>query len=254
MKPTLLPILALVSLLSLTPLPAEEVISVNFSESTADALGPASVAGDVPRAVWNNAVGAGGSLSELKATATEKDTTGKPTQASLTWKSATTFHCAVPGDTPLAQLFKGYLDDGPTSGSSPVGNYGAQVTVENIPWDNYLVYLYVASGENKEDGPGGSVPMLPFEVNGRNYTASKSTKDESSPTKEGNERWTGEGIATPPLLEGRNYLLVQGLGARTLTIRGYAKNRGIRGSLTGLQIVENIQRTPPPNTGYRWGW
>ncbi len=252
MNPTLLS--SLVLLFAPALLTAEEVIGINFCEGTPDSLAPSSAAGDIPRALWNNALGAGGTLADLKATAGDKDLAGKPTQATVTWISAATYHCPVPGETPLALLFKGYLDDGATSGSSTVGNYGAQVTVENIPWDDYLVYLYVASGENKEEGPGGSVPMLPFEVNGVNYTASKNTRDESSPTKPGNERWTGEGVVTAPLLEGRNYLLVQGLSGRRLTIRGYARNRGIRGSLTGVQIVEHIQRTPPPNTGYRWGW
>lgn len=119
-------------------------IGVNFvggggaSGGGPNTLAPADVAGQVPQANWNNATGASGTLNGLLNGA------GGATSANLTYRSPNTWSSGTNDGTTNGALLDGYLD----SNGSAAG--GAKVTVTNVPYAHYNLFVYL----NTDNGGG----------------------------------------------------------------------------------------------------
>ena len=110
-------------------------VSFRGSADAADDLLPGDVAGVVPQANWNNAVGTSGTAQPLS------DATGAASGATVTWN--TRWLASVSGDSPgdaNAKLMKGYLDQG--------NNNTTTVSVNGIPYAEYDVIIYFDGGGN----------------------------------------------------------------------------------------------------------
>ncbi len=114
-----------------------------YSAALGSAIGTES-AGFVPAANWNNSASVTGVASSTSPLAVLENTGATPSYATAAWTSAGTWSArAATGDpatekTPDARLFHGYIESRAATGSS--------VTVSNIPYASYDVYVYVVGG------------------------------------------------------------------------------------------------------------
>ena len=192
----------------------KEVVSLNFYSSQGSVSGEAGL---VAAQGWEN-LGADGTETTL-AVWNGETVTDLP--LTLTYSSENGYQYTG-GVTD--NYIKGYLDDG---GSQ------AQVTVENIPFEEYSVIVYAATDtENKK--------FKPFLINGTYYAGA------DFPTAHGYANvvldvvkdvcsWGGSRNTTA--VYGKNALRVDGLTASTLTIKGGTNSDGARGCIAALQIV-----------------
>lgn len=183
-------------------------ISVNFSgPETNMHIGPTSPAGIHQSLHWNNTDAAAGTLADLT------NDTGSKTSATIVWNSKTIWHDssshrqALSGNS-HAQIVSRYLDDSPQEPS-------VEIKVSHIPYGNYSVTLYLATGSS-----GGT--YLPFKVNGKSY----STEDSKKLFKE-NPQWNKTNTITIKNLTG------------DLIIDGAARNHNARGSIAAIQIISS---------------
>jgi hypothetical protein len=203
-------------------------IGVNMG-SNEQSLGATDVAGVVvPQANWNNADWSGGSLSNVN------NASGTPTTADVSWTAPGTWSVTANGTaTGDAKMMYGYID-------AQWGDMPAIVTLSDIPYALYDVYVYI--GSNNQDHTGsvilneGSTPTATYWfTNGANnpggdgfqvadYLLATTTVD-----------------VEPYALA--NYAIFPGLTATsvTLTVRKGSENEGI----FGVQIVTDplVSRT-----------
>ena len=192
----------------------KEVVSLNFYSSEGSVSGEAGL---VAAQGWEN-LDANGTETIL-AVWNGETTTDLP--LTLAYSSENGYQYT---DGVTDNYIKGYLDDG--------GNQ-AQVTVENIPFEEYSVIVYAATDtENKK--------FKPILINGTYYAGA------DFPTAHGYANvvldvvkdkcsWGGSRNATA--VYGKNALRVDGLTASTLTIKGGTNSDGARGCIAALQIV-----------------
>lgn len=184
---------------------AENRLSVSFDSTVSGSTGAIST----PAEGWVTGSGSSGTI-------TLKDYDGTNTvtsAASLTYSASTTWGYGTSADGDMSLLAR-YLDDS-TSGT------GATITVTNIPYATYDVYIYCATDT-------GSRAFTAVTVNDTSYTY-------SSGTVEGSAEWGASQSAS--LVEGTNYLHVTGQNTSTLTIVGGLKTNTARGGIAGIQIV-----------------
>lgn len=190
-----------------------EVISLNFYSSQGSVSG---AAGLVSAQGWNN-LAAGGTETTL-AVWNGEEAVNYP--ISLTYSSANGYQYTG-GVTD--NYIKGYLDDG---GSQ------AQVTVENIPFEEYSVIVYSATDTE-------SKKFKPVLINGSYYAgvATPTAYGYADFVLEGEKdlrSWGGSRNAVAAY--GKNALRVDGLSG-DLTIKGGSNGDGARGGIAAIQII-----------------
>lgn len=191
-----------------------EVISLNFYSSQGSVSG---AAGLVSAQGWEN-LGANGTETTLAVWNGEKAT---DLPISLTYSSENGYQYT---DGVTDNYIKGYLDDG--------GNQ-AQVTVENIPFEEYSVIVYAATDTADRK-------FKPVLINGSYYAGASvpTVYGYADLVLEGEQNlriWGGSRNAVAAY--GTNALRVDGLTASTLTIKGGSNGDGARGCIAALQIV-----------------
>ena len=182
---------------------------------------------------WDNITGTSAADQALKVS-------GATSGAKLTFRAGATWSVNDPS-TALGNtnaLLGSFLDDGTAIiVGEDSSTFAAEITVANIPFEHYDVYLY----SNVNNGSG----FKPIQVNGTYYTyangATVSTEDTSA-------QWGATAQTTPQL--GRNVLVVSDVTGDALTIRTLTRimqedgTRNIpRGSFAGFQIVERVPPT-----------
>lgn len=142
--------------------------------------------------------------------------------ATASAKNAYTSGAATTGAN--AELMYGYLDD---------GDSGASITVKNIPYSEYTVFVYMGTDVSSDEKN-----FRPVTINEISYCGSGST------TVAGSSNWgvytSARGNVT--LAEGSNYLKVIGQTSSTLTVQGSTGNDGYRCGIAGIQIVNTGTR------------
>ena len=193
-------------------------------------VGNGETAGVVPQTNWSNGTGANGSAVNLL------DDSGTPTTTDLAWISQTPWGGTAHGTTGDQHLTAGWIDD------SLFGNTttGAQVTVTEIPYDTYDLYIYVTSDGFNE------FRRSRHEVNGDEILSASSWQTLNS---EGTY-FTGAHIDGSSGVADHSYMVIHDLKDETLTINGRRINNFpggiVRGNIAGIQIVE--QPIPEPAT------
>lgn len=219
--------------LSMAGVVSAGLISVNFSENSANQgfaggqmIGPLAT----DSANWNNTNGQpvlkAGSLSALK------DSTGAATAADLTWSSSNCWWNADAISDDEHKMSVGYLDDG-----SP----GVRITVTNVPYEQYRVYLLVGSDQDgsttyasrdfKVNGAwvlGGTDPVTSFPAYNTINAAKAAT---------GSYWVEADGVTRG------NYLVATTSGS-TLEIEGQPRAGSVRGSITAFMI----EQVPEPGS------
>lgn len=205
--------------LTLTGFANAASIGVNFgSDYTGGGgvlnLAPTDSAGVVAQQNWNNAAGAnsGAALNLI-------DDSGAATTASVVWSSNNLWGGGAAA-TADEKLMAGWLDDGVA---------GASVTVSNIPYALYDVYVYF-SADNGNAGNGGHAVIDGASFNSvgvfTNLNAGNGTFF--------NGHVDGSTGAVDP-----SYHLAAGLNNATLTVTS-TRPAGFRGAIAGVQIVDVI--------------
>ena len=191
----------------------KEVVSLNFYSSQGSVSGEAGL---VAAQGWNN-LAAGGTETTL-AVWNGEEAVNYP--ISLTY-SANNGYQYTGGVTD--NYIKGYLDDG---GSQ------AQVTVENIPFEEYSVIVYAATDTEARK-------FKPVLINGSYYAgvATPTAYGYADFVLEGEKdlrSWGGSRNAVAAY--GKNALRVDGLSG-DLTIKGGSNGEGARGGIAAIQII-----------------
>lgn len=209
-------------------------ISVDFNNTTNSSwvLSPAVIAGPLGTANWNSTSTASGSGKALV------DNSGKATGATLTWSSSTVWGNGDGNASPDRILLNRYLDD---------GSGGIRITVSNVPYSMYDVYLIFASDQN---GNNSTYTTRDFAVNGtwvlgtliNGNGAAAATATAFGDWDKASSQWvqlTGSGTGSQTRIG--NYAMYRTTGS-TLTISGQQYSSVQRGSLAGFMIV------PEPGT------
>lgn len=199
----------------------KEVVSLNFYSAQGSVSG---AAGLVSAQGWEN-LAASGTETTLAVWNGEKAT---DLPISLTYSSANGYQYTG-GVTD--NYIKGYLDDG--------GNQ-AQVTVENIPFEEYSVIVYSATDTE-------SRKFKPVLINGSYYAgvATPTAYGYADLVLEGEKdlrSWGGSRNSVAAY--GKNALRVDGLTASTLTIKGGSNGDGARGGIAAMQIINTGAALP----------
>lgn len=198
-----------------------EVISLNFYSSQGSVSG---AAGLVSAQGWEN-LGASGTETTLAVWNGEKAT---DLPLTLTYSSENGYQYTT-GVTD--NYIKGYLDDGGDQ---------AQVTVENIPFEEYSVIVYAATDtENKK--------FKPFLINNSYYigVATPTVYGYADLVLEGEKNlriWGGSRNSVAAY--GKNALRVDGLTDSTLIIKGGSNGDGARGGIAAMQIINTGAALP----------
>ena len=134
MKTAPLTLAVLAGCLSLAQLAsANPSIGINFgSDQPGGSLALSDTAGVIAQANWNNAASNLGSLSNIL------DNAGSTTTADVTWWATNTWNNTGTVSDGNSTLLTGYLD-----GGSGVPGENATVTVKEIPFTLYDVYVYI---------------------------------------------------------------------------------------------------------------
>lgn len=238
--------------LAVAPLP-RGAISLNFVGtgsgnwgSTAELapLEPYEVAGAVPVANWNN------SSSErwISTQATPlalRDDTGALTEITATWSAANTWSARLPAGsgntkTPTQRLFHGFIE------ARPAGTDPATVTISNIPFQTYDVYVYPMSVEG---GPGEfarSVTLVDAEGTRelfmRNLTGNPTP--EEIPLILSHATTLAEAEANPAA----SYFRFAGATGDTLVLRHFDQIGWNSGGFAAVSIVDTSLLTPAQPT------
>ena len=191
----------------------KEVVSLNFYSSQGSVSGEAGL---VAAQGWNN-LAAGGTETTL-AVWNGEEAVNYP--ISLTY-SANNGHQYTDGVTD--NYIKGYLDDG---GSQ------AQVTVKNIPFEEYSVIVYAATDTEARK-------FKPVLINGSYYAgvATPTAYGYADFVLEGEKDLRSWGASRNAVAAyGKNALRVDGLSG-DLTIKGGSNGDGARGGIAAIQII-----------------
>ncbi|MGN1324928.1 MAG: beta strand repeat-containing protein [Candidatus Spyradenecus sp.] len=197
---------------------------------------------EIPASAWNN-VTASGVPSEVKMLSSDKTTTSTinlTTSASFNgiWYLASPW-TSVAGNvtktTGNGQLFFNYMD-------SYQGSNNGSVSISNIPFTEYTLYIYPGSeGDNSADYgtmsafqvTAGESPQQLIKGDGSSATVTASSLTDSWGT---NQSFREENSVAPVLTEGVNYLKLTGLsGNLTITYPPWSGSR--RAGMAGFQIV-----------------
>jgi hypothetical protein len=200
-----------------------KTISVNIVGGTTGATNTqmdcSEVAGVVAAPTWNNALGANGTLLNLKYNA------GASSDASVTWSSPNTWSTGIPDTAGNYRMMKGYLD-----GSNP------SVTISNIPTTftnaGYDVYVYC-------DGDAYSGRIGKYTIGSTSIQATDSS--------------TFNGTFVQANNSAGNYVVFSNLKTSqfTITCQGVGGGDGVlRASVNGIQIVAPAL-LPSPNLGWQ---
>jgi hypothetical protein len=135
---------------SAPPAPLAPDIGINFVGSGVS-MGAAETAGVVPKANWNNALGATRSTP-----LTLTDDAGAATAATVTWSADNVWSTPVMDQAGNRRLMKGYLDNGFSNAIT--------VTVAGLPAAAYDVYVYV-DGDN-----GAATRTGAYQISGADVT------------------------------------------------------------------------------------
>ena len=192
----------------------KEVVSLNFYSSQGSVSG---AAGLVSAQGWNN-LADGGTETSL-AVWNGKEAVTYP--ISLTY-SANNGYQYTSGVTD--NYIKGYLDDG---GSQ------ADVTVENIPFEEYSVIVYAATDTEARK-------FKPVLINGSYYAgvATPTAYGYADLVLEGEKNLRSWGASRNAVAAyGKNALRVDGLTTSTLTIKGGTNDNDARGGIAAIQII-----------------
>ena len=224
----LLPVIGLLLLLA-GSLAKSQTVSVNFvggySGNQPANMDPTEVAGVVPVANWNQAVGQSGSLTGLV------DSTNAATPFSVTWTSPNTWATGVADAPGNARMLKGYLDSGGV-GSAPANT---SFTVAGLDANaTYSVYVYSVGAETGDSGIYTIGSQTFYLLNngisdGSNFTQATSTN-----------------AAAPTL---GNYLVFTVTGQTTFTATATpdgAGGGGFRSPLNSFQIFKVVQPPAAP--------
>ncbi len=148
--------------------------------------------------------------------------------AKVTVKATTTYARNYTPTTANGCLALGYLDDGDMGDGK-----GGRIEVTDIPYSSYTAYIYI--------GSDGSGKIGRVTVNGVDY-----------PADAADENWTGwgdrattqESVGRLVFKEGMNYLKIEGLTAKDLSVVGALRDdpSGTRTGLAGLQLVNTGTR------------
>jgi hypothetical protein len=224
-----------------TTLPPIDAISLNFvrASSGATALDVTDVAGVIPVSNWNNATQAN---ANADTDFSLLDDTGSATGATATWLSGSaswSVATAGAGSEGDKKMMTGYLDQ--------AGDGAGQihmVTIDNIPYGTYDVYLYHSSS----GGPNRSVR---FNANGTNlFTRNLDPAN----TFDGFVNAQYDTLAEAALAGGNpagNYVVWEGLsGTLTIAAEGLGDleegsgGNTRRAPIQGIQIVSAAPAAP----------
>jgi len=194
-------------------------IAMNFAENASNQgftgsanIGPTSLSS----AVWNSSIALDtGTLAtgEIGSASTLIDDTGVPTTATVSWSSNNVYYTSEGHDTEEKKLAVGYLDD----------STGVVVTVANIPYDTYNVYVLFTSDNNGNYQHGEiTVEGTPV-LGGGNFNAHGNVTD-------------GTGWVEADGTAFGNYVKIDGITDSTLDITSI-RNGTARGPITGFVIV-----------------
>jgi hypothetical protein len=211
---------------------AQTGISVNFgTDQDASTLASTSAAGVVPLTNFNNESGGTGTGPALV------DSTGAATTATLTYLANNgTFHTGQsPSAGPNQTLLTGYIDT--ESAAENPGNPTTTVTLTNIPYATYSVYVYTAT--NCSAYPDTRTDT--YTITG----AATGNQTQTNVQPRGDEFANG-------FVQGQNYLLFSGLSGSSFLLStsavSAADNPGdagfLRSGIDGIQIVPTAAPEP----------
>ena len=202
--------------------------SINFIGGNSNRPGRKITSGaagayEVEAAAWNQLAqkSDNSKVAETRTELTEvlADGTWRTTPVSLNATAACAYTVNVTPENANGELLYGYLDD---------GTPGATVTLGNIPYEKYDLYVYPGNDLSQPQfGPvtvtvGGETRVLP----------------------EGGAGWGDSATVTGEvaLVEGQNYLRFTDLSGDSLTVRGSVKSSGARGGISAIQVVNTARR------------
>ena len=197
-----------------------QTISINFSHNgnvdTATSHGPIAatdVVGVVAVDNWNDAAGEGSTLANLI------DDSGAATTANADWSTANSWGGnADPAPTdPTERMMTTWLDN------------GGPLTVSNIPYAAYDVYIYGSS-----DGAGNADRTLGWNVNGTDFDSVGTFQTVSA----NGDFYNGTLVDGSTAANDPSYLKISGL-VGNLSIADNTNDNGVtRSGVSGIQIVE----------------
>ena len=202
-----------------TSVEAQQSIGVNFSggagseapDPDIDTVDAGESTGVVAQTNWNNAQGGSGNIANLTGS------NGAATGASLTYASNNTWGRDLP-QSATNDLLSDYLDAGT--------GVPATVTVSNVPYALYDVYVYTRRNENPEM-PGG-VPdaddLSDYTVNGVTQTVL---------TGDVRDNFV---LSTPTTIG--NYVRFANVTGSTMTLGANQNAANFRSPVDGFQIVQ----------------
>lgn len=153
------------------------------------------------------------------------DSDGNAVSATVRWSSANAWYNGSGTATDEARLSVGYLDD---------GGAGALVTISNIPYATYSVYVLLGSDAGNEHT--SEVPIVNgTPVLGTDFPAY------------GNLNGSGGGWIEADGTTRGNYVVVRDVTGSTATIAGQ-NSTGNRIGISGF-IIEEQQQIPEPSSG-----
>ncbi len=206
------------------PIPAQEVISVNFQSVdnvATNAILATEVAGAVPRANWNNfAAGTGNNQPIIT------ESGANPPGLTISWLGHNTWHNGENDTSPNGKLLSGYLDDGYTT---PLPS---NATFNNVPYLRYDVYVY-SHGDTANGNAQGSYFVDTFIHTSADpgHTAGGRDLLNRSPFTQNLIEAVGNGSIG-------DYLVFRGVKLPTCVVSCYELNPGAqRCPLNGIQIV-----------------
>lgn len=216
-------------------------IAYNFSETSTNnsqTLDSTTPKGPLGTSVWNDSyIVTTGNVANGTET-NLVDNTGAGTGMSIAWSSKETWFGDGGNTTQDQRIVLGYLDDGNQGGSNP----GVFVTLSNIPYSNYNIYILLAS----DTGSSTTYTTQDFLINGTTWALGGATP--VTATAYANmESTSANGTWTQAIAGGQtgNYIQVSNLSGGTLTIDGQIGSGGARGSVAGVII----QQVPEPSCG-----
>jgi hypothetical protein len=216
-------------------------IAYNFSETSSNpsqALDTTTPKGPLGTTIWNDSyVTTTGNVANGSETGL-LDNTGAATGASITWSSKETWFGDGGGTTQDQRIVLGYLDDGDQGGANP----GVLVTLSNIPYTTYNLYVLLAS----DMGSSTTYTAQDFLINGTTWALGGASP--MTATAYANmESTSANGTWTQAIAGGQtgNYILMSNLSGSSLTIDGQLGSGGARGSVAGI-IIEQV---PEPSSG-----
>ena len=210
-----------------------EMIGIHFNGSSI-ALPAATSAGLVPQTNWNNEVGQNSATAQSL-----NDSSGAVSGATVTWTSKFIWSNANATDTGDRILFKGFIG----GQAQDVGGYRpAVVTISNIPYAEYDVYVYLTDDSVKRakitiDPLASATSTNWIHLNEQSSTANPAVFTRATST-------TAAGATSA------NYALWEGQTSSTLKVTLVGKKTGETGGtsgnvgLAGIQIVQ----VPEPST------